>query len=125
MRGGYIYNSTIKKRSFRKSRLSNSSKNRISKKNITAGKKNKYRSMRRKHRKTHAKKNKKYRKKLSRRKQRGGQILGYSSFSDSYTNAIPSRLSTGVHLNTVQGYSAELNNPPLSGVNTVSQCTNN
>ena len=125
MRGGYIYNSTVKKKSFRKSRLSNISKNKTSKKNITAGRKNKYRKMRKNHKKTHAKKNKKHRKKLSRRKQRGGQALGNSPFSDSYTNTIPSRLPAGVYLNTVQGYSADLSNPPLSGVNTVSQCTNN
>ena len=56
MRGGYIYNSTVKKKSFRKSRLSNISKNKTSKKNITAGRKNKYRKMRKNHKKTHAKK---------------------------------------------------------------------
>ena len=98
MRGGYIYNSTVKKKSFRKSRLSNISKNKTSKKNITAGRKNKYRKMRKNHKKTHAKKNKKHRKKLSRRKQRGGQALGNSPFSDSYTNTIPSRLPAGVYL---------------------------
>tara|TARA_B100000902_G_C27319169_1_gene923197 strand:- start:3798 stop:4166 length:369 start_codon:yes stop_codon:yes gene_type:complete len=121
MFGGYTYNLSFKKKSNKKSKKYNISKHRISKKNITAGRKRKHRKL---HKKSHKKSHKKYRKKNLHRTQRGGQSLNYSEFNDSSTTSIPSRLPAGVNLNTVQGYSADLSEPPLSGISTVSQCTN-
>lgn len=117
MIGGYIYNSSFKKKSLKKSKTKSS-------RNLGGKKSRKYKY----HKKTHLKKHKKHRKKnrknKSRRKQRGGSMLNYSYLSNNTPNTISERLPAGVYLNTVQGYGANLNNPPIEEFNTVKQCNN-
>ena len=56
-------------------------------------------------------------------KQRGGS-LHWSNLDDE-TPVMSERLSSGVHLNTVQGFGADLNRPPLEEWTANQQCNDN
>tara|TARA_B110000503_G_C7133667_1_gene407865 strand:- start:197 stop:529 length:333 start_codon:yes stop_codon:yes gene_type:complete len=109
MRGGYRYRSGQKK-SIRMRRSKAASIN--NSRRVTAGRKMTKRKM------TKRNKHKRHRKKSRRhnRKQSGGMA--------PFNDAISARLAEGPHLNTVQGYSADLNNAPIMGHSTVTQCEN-
>jgi len=77
----------------------------------------------------HSKRNKynkrnKHNKRTRRYKQNGGNQLDYSYLENINNEIILPRLAEGPHFNTVQGYGANLSNPPVEGIETVSQCNN-
>jgi len=127
MKGGFRYGTTLKKYS-RNSR--NPIKIRISQK--SSRKRTLAGRTKRMRRKSRLSKYKKYlhrrskrNKKTRRYRQRGGspQGLQFSYISNLENQVLPPRLPEGPHFNTVQGYGANLSNPPISGVTPVTQCT--
>jgi len=118
MQGGYIYDNNLKKISRKmknkyKSKHNNKSK---SKNNLAGRKKTTYKKKKfRKHRKrSHASKNR------NRYKHKGGTSLNHSEFTNQHHIFAP--ISQGPHYNPIQGYTTNLNNPPLSDISPVYQC---
>jgi hypothetical protein len=123
MKGGFRYGTTVKKYSRNPIKIKISQKS--SRKRTLAGR---TKRMRRKSRLS------KYKKYLHRRSKRnkktrryrqcgGSQPLQFSYINNLENQVLPPRLPEGPHFNTVQGYGANLSNPPISGVTPVTQCT--
>ena len=120
MRGGFRYKITLK----RLYKRSSKTRSRLSSSNVKnlAGK---TRILRKKSKLTKYKKylHKRSRKnKMKKNKQKGGS----SALNFSYLNQQPPiqpRMPAGVYYNTVQGYGANLENPPIEYYNTIKQCT--
>ena len=121
MRGGFTYGNSSKKFSKQtKSKTKTNSK--MKSKNIYAGRTRKHRYHRKKMTYSKHKKNSKHRKKSRKYKQKGGSNLNYAYLENVNNQIIQPRLPEGVYFNNVQGYGADLNNPPLEGIETVTQC---
>ena len=123
MKGGFRYGTTVKKYSRNPIKIRISQKS--SRKRTLAGR---TKRMRRKSRLSKYKKylhrRSKRNKKTRRYRQLGGsQPLQFSYINNLENQVLPPRLPEGPHFNTVQGYGANLSNPPISGVTPVTQCT--
>ena len=126
MKGGFRYGTTLKKYS-RNSRnpIKIKISQKSSRKRTLAGRTKRMR------RKPRLSKYKKYLHRRSKRNKRtrryrqcgGSQPLQFSYINNLENQVLPPRLPEGPHFNTVQGYGANLSNPPISGVTPVTQCT--
>lgn len=122
MKGGFRYGTTLKKYSRNPIKIRISQKS--SRKRTLAGR---TKRMRRKPRLSKYKKylyrRSKRNKRTRRYRQRGGSQPLQFSYINLENQVLPPRLPEGPHFNTIQGYGANLSNPPISGVTPVTQCT--
>ena len=123
MRGGFVYGNTLKKYSKR-----TKTKSKIKTKINLAGRTRKIHYRRKRSKlgkyKKFMHKRSKRNKKSRKYRQKGGSLLNYSYLDNISNEVVQPRLAEGVHFNTIQGYSANLSNPPIAGINPVTQCNN-
>ena len=123
MKGGFRYRTTIKRKSQNHNKIKFNSKS--SKRKSVAGKSKKMRRKSRlgKYKKFIHRRTKRNTKKYRKRQRGGSQPLQFGYINDVENQVLPPRLPPGPYFNTIQGYSANLSNPPISGVTPVTQCT--